>query len=325
MSIAIRTVNGEEYAEAASVILRESWPPPSIHYTPEYMRWQLSFPSSVPAPAIVALDGDTPVGFCSVTPRRFRASTHSWDSGIVSFVAVRPGWRGRGLSLALYHELCGAIKQMGAPILTFGVEGSIGLKVLLQAYTTAGFQALPLGGYPSYVCLAGANAPEPGDWVAERVSQPDALNVFGEASAGEDSRVILSYPSELQFQHYFRDPRRRDLVLLQNRSTGVRGAAWLVETEFVTANGVDHIASVDLVDIPGYDPAALPALFRAAAIWSGKPGPTLVTAPNLGGFPAQSLRQCGIRQTGKGFMGYCCGVDIPPVLGSARTANIEIV
>ena len=324
MSITLETVCGPEYAEAASLILCDSWQPPAVRYTPEYMNWQLSCPSSMPSPAVIALDGNTPAGFCAITPRRFRAGAHTWDSGIVSFVAVRPQWRGLGLAMKLYSKVCEAITQLGAPIVTFGVEDSIGLKVLLQAYTSAGFQIMPLGNYPSYVCMARAEAPEQGDWVAELVDPASARNVLGEAPA-EDLSAILSCPSELQFRHYFQDPRRRALLVVHHQTTGARGVAWLVETELITAAGPSSVTSLDMVHIPGYDASALPALFRTAAKWSGKGDRTLVTAPNLAGFTADSLRQYGIRQTGKGFVGYCCGPAIPALLNSVRTTNIEIV
>lgn len=328
MPITIQHAGKEDCAEAASIVLRESWQPPAIHYTPGYMRWQLSFPAPAPSPAVIAWDGETPAAFCAVTPRRFRLGAQCWESGIASFVAVRPAWRGQGLAAALYREFCGAIRKMGAPIVTFGAEGSAGLKLLLQAYQSAGFQTLFLGTYPFYVCLARADVPEEGDWTAAQIDSADAfregIEVFGEA-ATEGLPVILSHPSETQFQHYFKDPRRRALVILRNRSTGARGTAWLVQTEFTTATGVDHVASLESVNVPGYDAAALPVLFRAAAAWAGTGGRTLVNAPNLAGFAPDSLRKYGIRQTGKGFAGYCCGVDIPSFLQGVRSTTSEIV
>src|SRR5215471_11502276 len=106
MAISIKLVPAGSFAAEASSILSEAWPPPSIRYTREYLEWQLAFPSAHEnLPAVAAFDGSTPIGFAAVTARRLRHGSRPFESGIVSFVAVRPMWRAQGIAGEIYQVL----------------------------------------------------------------------------------------------------------------------------------------------------------------------------------------------------------------------------
>jgi len=323
VAIEIQIVAGEDHAAEASAVLDASWQPPALRYSPAYMQWQLSFPSNIGSgPAVMAYDNNVPVGFSAMTARRLRSGNESWDSGVVSFVAVRPEWRGRGIAAALYEKLLPAVRERGQPILTFGAIGGAGLKVLLRAYSEAGFETIPLGACPAYSCLVQPGKPAAGDWEAHTVSETTAIT---DLSRGFGPSAIISDPTNAQLRHYLNDPRPRTLVLVRHRATARTGAAWLVQPEITTARGPETIVIVDAVYIPEYDASALPAVLHAAAAWSGKPLPLLVNAPNLGGFDPEALRRHGIRKTGAGFMAYCCSPEPRGFLSAVRTTNLEII
>ena len=94
-------------AADASALLQLAWKPPALHYSPEYLAWQLSFPGPWPSPAAAAFDGSTLMGFAASTHRRIRAGHRSLDASLVSFVAVHPDHRNQGITGKLYATLLG--------------------------------------------------------------------------------------------------------------------------------------------------------------------------------------------------------------------------
>ncbi|MGH3183078.1 MAG: GNAT family N-acetyltransferase, partial [Streptosporangiaceae bacterium] len=137
MGITYELVDGTAFAPQASRVLEEAWSPPALCYTPEYLRWQLSFPGPLPLPAAAALAGNDPVGFAGATWRRLRCGSARWDVAVVSFVAVRPEWRKLGVAAGIYRRLLSALRETGAPIVTYAAGGSAGERLLLRAYAEA--------------------------------------------------------------------------------------------------------------------------------------------------------------------------------------------
>ena len=115
MAVSYSLVNGTEFATEASRILEEAWEPPTLRYTPGFLHWQLSFPSAVELPGVAAFEGTDPVGFAAATARRLRCGSAVFDMAIVSFVAVRPAWRGQGIASGLYRVLPGGAGQCWCP------------------------------------------------------------------------------------------------------------------------------------------------------------------------------------------------------------------
>ena len=323
MSIKLQFVPGAAVTREASLILQEAWEPPSLRYTTDYVAWQLLFPSERSHPCIIVRDNGEPVGFAAVIPRRLRRGVKQWDSGIVSFIAVRPAWRGRRLSLLMYEALCAAIREIGQPVVTFGIEGTSGAKLIERVYGNAGFKVLPLGPYPIYSFIVRKDRTPAGPWEAEVCSCLPLREIISEM--GEDTGIVISDPSDAQLRHYLRDPRPRTLMMLRNRATGLLGAAWVIVSEGLTNQGVQQSIVIESVYLASYDAEAIPSLMHAAAAWARAPSSAVVYATNLGGFDPSALRTTAIRITGRGFLGYCC---VPPTAGlveGVRATNMEII
>jgi len=320
--ITYRAVPAADFADTASHILTAAWPPPAIHYSPAYLRWQLSFPAPWPLPAVAAFDGTEAVGFAAATCRRVRCGDLIWHAPVVSFVAVHPGWQNRGIATGLYQNLLPLIEEV--PLLTFAVPSSAGERALTRAYASAGFLLSPFGSYPSHTYLAREVAS--GGWAVEPTS---TFALLGEilSSCASDTSLLWHYPDEAELLHYRKDPRPRQLLLLHSpEATTPAGAAWVVQAEIRNRNGdIQRLATIDYLFLPRTQAAGLPALFYAAASITGASAqPPMVSAPNLAGFSPEALRAAGIRKTGAGFQGYLCGCHAD-VVARASGTTIEIV
>jgi GNAT superfamily N-acetyltransferase len=323
MGLSVESVQPVSFAAHASRILEEAWTAPALRYSAEYLCWQLAFPAPEPLPAVAAFDQGEPVGFAAVTARRLRYREHQWHSGIVSFVAVRPQWRNRGLSAELYRGLLQALSRLRNSWITFAAADSAGARSLLRAYPQAGFQVLDLGEYPLCTALIRGEAPATG-WEAEITADLTMLPPIISACASRDD-LVWNDPDDAQLRHYMTDPRPRKLVVLRREAEPL-GAAWIVRTEFRGRHGTEHVVSVESLFLSRQDAAALPALFRcAAAAWPAAVQPTIVSAPSLCGFDADALRQAGIRRTGALFHGYLCSPHLPAGVESARGTNLEVI
>src|SRR5688572_22337560 len=171
MTIRIERVHGPDAATQASMILREAWQPPTVHYTAEYLRWQLSFPSPFPVPAFMAFDRTEPVGFAGMTARRFRCGTEVWDSGIVSFAAVRPQWRNSILGILVYKELFSTLRDSQLPFIGFGVEGSHARQIFTLVLNRVRLHVSSLGTLLThYYAVSSGDVPE-SDWEAKIVDR----------------------------------------------------------------------------------------------------------------------------------------------------------
>lgn len=322
MAIEFHLVSGPQFAPQASAILTAAWPAPALHYTPAYLRWQMSFPGLGPAPAAAAFVDSNPAGFAASTHRRLRHGSEVIDVLLVSFVAVHPDFRNRGIAAGLYRTLLAAIVATRLPVITFAQAGSAGQRAIERAYPQAGFQLRSLGSYPGFACAPRASHET--QWMREESTW--SLNGPSVAAAVDacatDRSLFWSAPTNAQWRHYRKDPRQRTLLSL-NSGDGESAAAWVVQTAYVTAQGVDSVATIDCAWLNRGRPDLLPGLASAVARIS--PAATVVNAPNLAGFDPQQLRHAGFRQVGPGFHGYCAippgAVSLPP----AGAVSCEIV
>src|SRR5690349_12804883 len=79
MALSFALVDGAGLSAEASRLLEEAWNPPAVHYTPNYLRWQLSFPSASGLPCAAAFDGSELAGFAGATARRLRHGSRDID------------------------------------------------------------------------------------------------------------------------------------------------------------------------------------------------------------------------------------------------------
>jgi GNAT superfamily N-acetyltransferase len=322
VAIEFQLVPGPEFAPQASAILTAAWPAPALHYTPEYLRWQTSFPGPVAAPAVAAFVDSNPAGFAGSTHRRLRHGPEVIDVLLVSFVAVHPDFRNRGIATGLYRTLLAAIAAARLPVITFAQAGSAGQKAIERAYPEAGFELQSLGSYPGFACAPRAS--EETQWIRDESTaalegSPVALAVD---ACARDRNLLWSAPSDEQWGHYLQDPRPRRLLSL-NSSDDEPAAAWMVQTAYTTAQGVSAVAAIDCVWLNRSRPDLLPGL--AAAVARISPAAAVVNAPSLAGFDSKLLRQAGFRQVGPGFHGYCASAPGAAPLPRAAAINCEIV
>jgi GNAT superfamily N-acetyltransferase len=311
----VEIVRSLEFAERASRILNESWPPTALHYTPEYLAWQFGFPGASKFPGAAALDGDEPIAFAGATSRQVEFDGDLRQIAIVSFVAVRPAWRRRGIAARLY-----------APLLTFALGDSAGERTLLAAYRAAGLIVQPLGAYVTYGFLS-RPATVASDWEVEEFEGLELPRSVVERYPGA---MIRAAGNAEQLAHYRRDPRPRRFLTLRKRGEDAVGGAWIVQSEIVTPQGPEKAIVVDSVYLHKPEPAALVALFKAAGeCWGGRSldshKPSMIMAPNLWGLEKGILARAGVRASPTKFQAYLIAPKSDEPLFSAQGTNIEIV
>jgi GNAT superfamily N-acetyltransferase len=309
-------------AASASALLNEAWLAPALHYTPEYLEWQAAFPAPWPLPAAAAFDGAVLAGFAAATARRVRHGPTAVHVAVVSFVAVKPDYRNRGVAAALYSTLLEALKLLEAPILTFAVPGSAGERTLLKAYPRAGFSIQPFGSYAGSMAIQ-AVAPPPSDWRASFTEDPNLLDQVIEHCAKEQS-VLWSAPDDAQMAHHRTDPRARKVILLEHRERGPMGAGFLVDSATKAPQGIQAVPTLESILLRKEDAAALPVLLHAATAAAGGARNTVISVPNL--LALENVPASGgakIRRVGTGFHGYLCSRE--PRFEGARGTSLEIV
>ncbi len=315
MNARIDVVDAAAFAPQAAQILNDAWPAPALHYTPEYVRWQLTFPGN-PAPvALAAYDDSEAIGFIASTPRRMRLGPTAQEVAVVSFVAVLADRQRRGIAAALYARLLSQLQTSG-PLLTFAVPDSSGERALLRAYSHGGYTVSQLGSYPTFSYLDRSTG---NDLPQQRASsQYSELNPVIQACA-RDGSILWSDPSAEQFAHYLADPRSRRLLVVCRASE--TGAAWALQMAVRTARSVQTVTALETLYVPGGDGGSLPQLLHSAAgLYNARQPARLVNVPNAFGLDA---RRFGLRQTGVGFRAYLCTLRAHPFQTAAGT-NLEI-
>jgi hypothetical protein len=309
------------FSEPAGLILGEAWQFPCLHYSSDYLRWQLSFPGGVPAFGIMAFDGDEPVAFNGVMPRRLRLQGEPVDVYLSSFHAVRPGWRGAP-GAAVIRTGVRRLREKGTPVVMFAEPGSAGEQVVLATYKAFRYHRSDLGSYPTY---GFANRPGPAPaTLAVEATKPE----FAEAAALCAGPLVLwNDPDPVQLTHYCRDPRQRASVVLRQPDGQPVGAAMVIRSEVRTATGIVHVPSIDSLFLNKPSADALMALGRfTAERWPGAgTSPTVVLAPNLHGVEPAMIRSAGFRATPSLFKGYLFYLDNHARLASATGTNLEVI
>ena len=325
MALTFSVVDGAEHAATASGILNDAWQPPAMHYTPEYMRWQMSFPGPWPAPAVLASDGNTAVGFAGATPRRVRFGGTQYDAVIVSFVCVLPEYQGQGVAGGLYRCLLNHIAGLNCLVVTYTTPDSAGDRVLRRAYAGAGFAMHPIGEYALYARMA--TPPAAGPWSVSAATDARVLSACVERCAREDAALIQSDPTDAQIEHYQQDPRPRHLLVAVNESTGVQAAGWGIRFQMRGPNGLDPVLAMDSLIVPRGEAGALSPLLDTAAdlLRTTATGPVVVAAPSVAGFSAVDLRSAGMRQTASKFVGFVCAPELPESIRQAQGTTLEVI
>lgn len=298
-------------AAEAAVVQADAWRPPCLAYPAAYLRWELTAPGPPPLAAL-ASDGGEPAGFAAALPRRARFRGADRDLYLVTFVAVRPGWQGRGLAARLYDTLLDAVRATGLPVVTYALAGSGGQAALERAYPRAGWRLGSLGDFrlhATVVSPASPPSPPPVDLAAFRRLPPR----LPEADALHDA------PSAAGWEHLRADPRPRATVVGRDAAGRVVAAGTVVRAPTLTPNGPAEVTVIDgLRYAPGGSAALREVVTAAGRLWPDADGRGVVTASNVTGVPAADLRAAGLRQTQTVFRGYVAAADpAEPLLGAA--------
>jgi GNAT superfamily N-acetyltransferase len=324
--IRLERVDPYAFAEPASRILQEAWPPPTLRFSADYLRWQFSFPGPLPPLGVIAFDGDEPVGFVGMTPRRLRFRGHSGPAYLHSFGGVRPAWRGRGVAAELYAALLLERREPALPIVGWVEEGAGGHRTLTRAASLAGFEVpLPtLGANPVYGYRPGRA--DSGDPLLEVVEDAEGTAFLEVARRCGAPDTIWNDPDEVILEHYRRDPRGRVFIVVRGADGEAVGAAMLLHAEVVTARQLDRVATVDAVFLPRPNLDTLSSVLRFTARRWAPPGrPSVVSAPSLWTVPVEVRHAAGLRRMAKGFQGQ---LEVPSrrhPYASAEGTNLEIV
>jgi hypothetical protein len=302
VALELRIVHGADFAADVSRILRAAWPVPSLNYSPEYIRWQLTFPGPCTAPAAIAFDGAAAVACAATLHRRLG----DIDVLLVSFVAVDPNYQNRGLAGELYRNLLTSIRETSLPIVTFARVGTPGQRAIERSYSAAGVDLQPFGSYVPYGIMVRPEPPAASDWVVAAT----------EDAALRPSIAGRTAPTPAQRLHYLRDPRDRRLLVHGD------ARAWAVRMEYTSFKGLDVVTTLEMIDAD--NPELLPGLAAAAArLWAPSDSTAMVHAPNLWGFDVEALRGVGFRRIGPPWVAYFAssGGEQAPAPGT----NLEII
>ncbi|HZT41600.1 MAG TPA: hypothetical protein VFA07_05405 [Chthonomonadaceae bacterium] len=321
--IRIERIDPLQHVQEASCVIKAAWQPPCLHYTPDYLRWQFSFPGSLPPIGLAAYNDDEMIGFNSAIVRRLRCREFTAEVCLVCLSAVHPAWRGSRAAGLLYKTMLGMAEETRRPIIGFVEAGSEGERRAERAVSGAGYALQWLGPFPGYGYVPRPDAPSNAVQVVETEDPLDLLPAL-QACRREDT--LWNAPDETMLAHYHKDPRPHALTLLYGPEGDLRGAAIVVQAEFVTAQGLRPAVSIDNLFLPDPDAGTLQALCQFAAHRWAEPGrPVRIILPNVWGIDPEVLQEAGLRQRPGKFAGNVTTIEPDHPFLAARGTNLEIV
>lgn len=314
----IRPVDPAGAAEAAAAILAEAWQPPCLDYPTDYLRWEFTAPGP-PAVTVLADDGGEPAGFGAALPRRVRVGGAERYVYLVTFVAVRPGWQGRGVGGAVKAAVMAAVRPTDCPIVSFAQAGAGAEVAVLRSYERAGWVLRPLG-----ECRVHAASIPPGD-----PPGPDAVldGPLPPAPVLPGPDILTAAPTAADLDHLRSDPRPRATVVSRGPGGEVVAAAAVVRSPVRTPQGPALVTQVDRLWVGrGAGPGALQKVIEAAGRrWPDPAGRTVVTVSNVSGLDPAALRAANIRQTHTVYRAYVAGPDPSDPILQATGTDLPVV
>lgn len=306
--------------DEAAALLRAAWTPPCVHYSAEYLAWQLSFPGPEPlAFGAVEVDGSLS-GFAAATPRRLRLEETTDYAYLVSFMAVHPERRGEGLAARLYPALLAEIAQTGRPVISFAAEGTAGERALRQAYPAAGWELSALG-----PCTVHGGLPRPSSSDLVIDPSPTLESVAELVEACVAPGVLWNAPDAAAVAHYAVGPARQVVPLATGDGAPV-AVGIVAAAEFVTSDGISCAPVVEAFFCPKPQRVAeaLSALVKQAAMQAPGGGPVLFH--NLQGADSAQIRAAGLRRVASPFQAFLAApTSNNHPFSKAAATSLEIV
>ena len=313
-AIRFHDVEPGAHAFDAAALLRRSWTAPCLWYSDAYVKWQLTFPAAVPSRAVSASHGGRTIGFVALIPRQIATSNGLAVIYVMSFFAVDPDYRGAHIGSELARRI---VEISDRPILTFTEPGARSERAFIQAATARGWTFRSLAALRTY---AGSSAPQSEPSIAAR--QATIEEFLAATKTHRPTTVALNQPTLEQARHYLCDPRGARFAVVQSRDGETLGAALIIRSEILTADGAENVPSIDAVYIDRHHAAVLSALRTFALEQS--PGSSIVTAPNLDVAPAAAVRQAGFRATRSAFNVAVLGDPAETFSREVVSTNLEV-
>jgi len=254
------------------------------------------------------------VGFVALIPREIATPNGAATIHVLSFFAVHPDYRGARIGTELASRML-AISDR--PILTYTEPGSHSERAFSQAATARGWTFRHITELRTY---AGGAIPRSGPSVVAR--QATVEEFIAATRPREPTPIAWSQPTLEPARHYLSDPRGACLAVAETKNGDVLGAALIVRSEVLTADGAEDVPSVDAVWVHTHHGETLSA-FRTFALERSS-GTSIVTAPNLDVVPAAAIRQSGFRATRSAFNIAILGDPAELLTREVVSTNLEV-
>lgn len=310
---------GDIFEQAARVLAR-AWPAPAIHYSHDYLGWQLRFPGEPGALMAATFDGDRVTGVFGAVPRRMALGGRVQRLHLVSFLGVDPDYQRQGLARELYRVLLAELRAREQPFVIFAKTDTAGHALIQSEPVTTGFHGTSLGDYDIYGFMArGADA------TVDAVECDDLPALAARIAEQATAQTLHSRPDLLQLQHYASGGDRR-IIIARDEAGRITGAATIARIAYTAAAGIEQTTIVDSFLVPPESAEVLKALLTCAArAYAVEGTPAMCTVPNASGIDEAWFRPACLRRTPTR---YCGIVYAPrpdhPLLSATRT-NLEIV
>jgi hypothetical protein len=318
MSFRIEIVDPITGAATASRILRAAWTPPCLDYSAEYLEWQFTFPGVLEPKLVVGFLDDDALGCAAVTQRGFLLEGTHVDAYVLSFVAVDPVARGRGLAAAIYAGLLESISSE-VPVIAFAEPNSVGEHLLINCVAAASFalhRLQPCRGV-GYVRRTVPGIPT-GCSAAPARDYED----FTSAIPRADNARLWSHPNMKQMVHYASDPRERVMMVIRDPEGVSIGSAMIVIAEIVSAQGRQRVPMLESVCLPSRSTDGLLAAFNFAADHYGS---ATILASNLSCLDNAVVRTSGARAMSSLFNSYVFFKSGRRGLENVSCLNLEVI
>lgn len=320
MRTRIELVDPLDRAADASAILQAAWKPPCLYYSPEYVRWQLSFPGALPSMAAIASVDHRPAGCVALITRQFVYASSSFAGYVLSFAAVDPTVTGRGIGTALYAALLDVIPS-GVPVFAFATPATAGERLLVNSFQRASFRRFQLA-----PCKAAGYVQVPATRGAA-VSPAREASTHREFSAGHllspDQLTVWIDMTESQWGHYAKDPRGRRMLVIRDSEGDAAGTAMVTMGEVVSNDGVQRIPMLEAFTSATPTPEGLKSALAFAAGHSA-PGSTVI-ASNLSYVDPQTVRAAGARTLPSTFNSYLFVKGDALAVEKAQSLTLEVI
>jgi hypothetical protein len=316
-SIRYRELDRATDVSAAACLLRQSWTPPCLLYSDAYVKWQLAWPGSVRARAIVATAGTQIVGLIAIVPRRIRMRDRVSVVYVLSFFAVHPDQRGERVGAEMADRI---LAMSDRPTLAYTAPGASSERILARAAASRGWTFRRSCELRTYVRAAAGDHDRRA--AVREATVPEFLAAVDRC--GGQSVIAWSAPTVEYLQYYVADPRGACLAIARDSSSQTLGGALIVRSQVITARGVEHVPSLDSVFLEDPSATVISALATFARHRWPHDDTSVVTAPNLQTVAAGPIRSSDFRATRSAFNLSVMGEQQDPVVGEMTATNLEV-